>query len=143
MVAFCSFALGSGASERERIIRYNAEHSEQYWIQAWQNTESSHVIVLIDCRDPVGRTLADQLAGPRRVSDTVRNCESSDTIPTLHASLPCSAALKVFSSCHPGFIPYVLECPDDQFVVWCVAAGGSSLAYRPRPCLVDSHSLGQ
>lgn len=140
MVAFQT--VDDGRPARLYLLRFNAEHSERYWLQSFEATHQSHLVLLLDLRDKHAYEMAMRLGGPDRVKALLRHCDQTQTIPTLHAAVPMSLAMPVLETLAPSFVPGVVQCPDDSFAIWCVAAGGSCIAHRKRPTVASPDSPG-
>lgn len=133
MVAFNS--PGPGQDDRRHLLRFNAEHSERYWLQAFEASGESHLVLLLDIRDRVAFDIAQRLAGPERTAAMIQHALDNDNIPTLHAAVPMAASFPLMSFVCPSFVPHCQRVPDDSFAVWCISSGGSSLAFRKRPAV--------
>jgi len=137
MVAFHSnFGIGAdGRHERLHLIKFNAEHSERYWIQPYVETGQSCVIMLLDLQDRVAFDIAARMLSPAKTQAFLLQSLERGVIPTVHAAIPIDSALGAMSVLFPSAAEMTRDCPVDSFVVWCIAAGGSSLVYRKRPAV--------
>jgi hypothetical protein len=127
-------------NERLRFLKFNMEHCEMYFQRAHQDTPDGVTVLLIDCCDPVGRMIAERLAGEERIKQVVMDCKSRNVMPTLHASIPTPNALLILAGVSPSLADAVSRCPEDCFPIWVVSAGGSSIAYRERPAFTPEFS---